>query len=940
MMYLIQPVWLVLIIPFGLLLYLLRMPTGILTLLRGLVITLVILAMSRPVIQITSSGGTVVVVADRSKSMPADSTERQEELIKILASAMGRKNQVAVVSYGARALVEQAPQFGTFSGFITDPGTDQSNLAEALKLAESLIPENGAGRVLVLSDGRWTGTNPDDAIVEAAGRGIAIDYRLLERAVIDDCAIQEIDAPDSVLPGESFYITALIFSPRRQTISFSFFRDNAVISSGTKTVSAGVFPLVFRDTASGPGVSRYQLEVTGEGTDPVPENNRARILVGIQGNLPLLCVKPLATSGLANLLARGGLETVEKRASDCSWTLEELAGYSGVLLENIPANDIGQLGMERLAAWVTHSGSGLMLTGGKNGYGPGGYFKSALDPILPVSMELRQEHRKFKLAIAVAMDRSGSMGMSAGSGKTKMDLANIGAVQVLDLLSEQDEFGVIAVDSAAHVIVQRDTVANNEMYRGDILRIESMGGGIFIYEALSAAAGMLAKAEAGNRHIILFADAADSEEPGKYRELLEQCAKANITVSVIGLGTRRDADAALLEDIAKIGNGQIFFTDNAEEIPRLFAQDTFSVARSAFIEERTPVKITGGFSMLSDRLPVDVPDIGGYSLCYLKPDASLGVITCDEYEAPVVASWFSGRGRIVCYTGEADGEYSGPIAGWSGVGDFFGCMARWSMGDRDRLPDNMIILQHVRNGVCRIELHLDPERHGESFSAIPVVSVVRGVAGAIPEATEQQMNWENADLLAADVLLQGSETVLASVCIPGLQPVIQNPVCLPYSPEYMPPADDRGRPVLQHLAESTGGKERSALAAIWDDLPKRSRQADLSVWLIIGALIVFLLEIVQRRTGVLSRVLSQAVRNEITERQPEDRKTAWIRLPDMRKIRRIMKYMKSGRTGKEKQSSNETKAEAGGEKTDEVEGTALGAMQQARQRAERRTKKK
>src|SRR4030095_12710054 len=119
------------------------------------------------------------------------------------------------------------------------------------------------------------------------------------------------------------------------------------------------------------------------------------------------------------------------------------------------------------------------------------YYRSQLEPILPVSMELRQEHRKLALAIVVAMDRSGSMGASAGGGKTKMDLANIAAVQVLDLLSPMDEFGVIAVDSSPHTIVNLKAPENVSELREEILRIDSGGGGIFIYEALSAAARML-----------------------------------------------------------------------------------------------------------------------------------------------------------------------------------------------------------------------------------------------------------------------------------------------------------------------------------------------------------------------------------------------------------------------------------------------------------------
>lgn len=106
--------------------------------------------------------------------------------------------------------------------------------------------------------------------------------------------------------------------------------------------------------------------------------------------------------------------------SACWWSLDELSGYSAVLVENVLADKIGLYGMENLAVWVKETGAGFMMTGGKHAFGPGGYFKSPLDPIMPVSMELRREHRKLSLAIVVAMDRSGSMSMPVSGGRTKM----------------------------------------------------------------------------------------------------------------------------------------------------------------------------------------------------------------------------------------------------------------------------------------------------------------------------------------------------------------------------------------------------------------------------------------------------------------------------------------------------------------------------------------
>src|SRR5207253_3658249 len=139
-----------------------------------------------------------------------------------------------------------------------------------------------------------------------------------------------------------------------------------------------------------------------------------------------------------------------------------------------------------------------------------------------------------------------------GGGRVKMDLANQGAAQVLDMLGPMDEFGVLAVDTAAHTIAPLGPATDKAKVRDKILRVESMGGGIYVYVALSEAARMMTAAKAATKHIVLFSDANDSEEPGDYKTLLAKCREAGITVSVIGLGKPTDQDGQLLEEIAEL----------------------------------------------------------------------------------------------------------------------------------------------------------------------------------------------------------------------------------------------------------------------------------------------------------------------------------------------------------------------------------------------------
>jgi hypothetical protein len=847
-----QPVWLVLIIPLAAAMWYWRLPSRLLAALRAATLALLVLAMCGPAVRLPSRTGTVVVVADRSLSMPQGSDAAQAEAIEMIQSKMPSDDRLAVVSFGRRAVVELAPQGGRFAGFAADVDAEGSSLSDALAAANSLVPPDAPGRILVLSDGRATGKDPAAEAGRAAARGTAIDYRVLERPATDDLAVLSVDTPATVSPQESFMVTAYVRVPLEQTIRYELSRGGTKVAEGRRTAQAGLTRLTFRDRAGKGGTCQYTLSVAGDSRDAVPENNRARLLVGVRGPKPVLCVTRAADSGLARLLAAGGMDVRPAAPEACRWDLADLAAYGAVLVENTPGGDIGQAGMETIAAWVSQAGAGLMMTGGKDAYGTGGYYRSPLEPVMPVTMELRKEHRKLAVAIVVAMDRSGSMAIPVPGGRTKMDLANLAAVQVMDLLTAMDEFGCVAIDSSAHIVVPLASVDDKAGASLRIRRTDAMGGGIFIYVALSTAAKMLAPAQAGTKHIILFADAADSEEPGNYKALLEECSKAGITVTVVGLGTPRDQDAELLKDIAKRGNGRIFFTDKPAELPRLFAQDTFVVARNSFLDQETAVRATGGLAALTDAALGPLPTVGGYNLCYLRPGANLAAVTADEYAAPLVAAWQAGTGRVLCYTGEADGEFTGPLARWERAGDFFASLARWTAGQEQPLPAGMLLRQEVRDGACTVELHLDPERPALPFTGSPVVTMLRGKPAGRPETSKDEMQWTTPDVMAVSVPLGGQETALASVEVPGVGRFSLPPACLPYSPEFKPAEPGQGQKLLARLARMTGGQQRTNLAGIWGDVPSRPRYVNLAAWLVAAAMLLLLLEVLERRTGLLS----------------------------------------------------------------------------------------
>ena len=354
---------------------------------------------------------------------------------------------------------------------------------------------------------------------------------------------------------------------------------------------------------------------------------------------------------------------------------------------------------------------------------------------------------------------------------------------------------------------------------------------------------MIQRAHAQTKHIILFSDAADAEQSAHYEDIVGKLREADVTVSVVGLGTEHDCDANMLKDLAARGGGECYFSDDPDEIPRIFAQDTFTLARSTFIDQPTPFSFTAGYSLLGSQPVSAPPSLGGYNLCYLRPQANLAAVTGDDYQAPVVASWNAGNGRVLCYLGEADGKYGGDLAEMEpGRRIFMPTLARWIAGKHQPLPDDMLVEQEVRDGVDFVQLHLDPNRKADPFSSLPRVKVLHGLPGAPPAKATVPLAWKNADLLEAAIPIAGRETVLDTVEISGQQPVTLTPVCLPYSPEFAPDQPGRGAAALAQIATTTGGKDRVEIPKMWGELPVKSRYVELAPWLLAAAAFLFLLK--------------------------------------------------------------------------------------------------
>jgi len=836
--------------------------------LRLVIALVLVVAIAGPRLRTSVPGTDVVLVLDRSQSMPQASEARLDEIVRLVEDARGSRDRVGVISFGARAVVEKTPSSYAFSGFAKRVDSSGSDLAAALEEADAVTSGARAARVLVVSDGEYTGRDPVQAASVLAARRREVHYRRLARGGGPDAAAVSLDLPETARKGERYQLVARVHANRAMPATWHLARGGTIIAKGERELSLGENVVFLRDVARVSGLLSYEFVVKAEG-DTLSENDRALGAVRVEGPLRVLVVSERGdSSGLTAVLRAGGLDVdnVPSRASGLS--AARLDRYRVLCLENVPAGDFGPGALTTMRRWVESTGAGLLVTGGKASFGSGGYFKSPLDEALPVSMELREELRRFSVALVSVLDRSGSMGAPAEDGtRTKMDLAALGASSAIELLSDNDQVGVIAVDSMAHVIIRLTSAAQKRSIIPRVRSIKSMGGGIFVYTGLMAGSRMLADSNIPSKHLILFSDAADSEEPGQYKELIEKMRAAGMTISVIGLGSESDCDAEFLKDVASRGGGEIYFTNRADDLPRLFSQEVMRVSRSSFIEETTSAKTLSG--MIELGVPdLRFPTVGGYNACFLRKGASCAAMavppeaaTDDTPPSPLLSFWRRGLGRTAALAIEADGTTSGTFATWRDRTRLLSTLVRWLGGQEQTTLGRPRVSADVGEATVRFEI--EPGKELAVASAAPEL-VVMTPDGEAPEQ-RVELKWESESVLAGTYPLTTPGIHFATIDFGGLGSLRAPPVAQSYAPEFLPRTGEtatvRGEEVLRRIAEATGGSECGDLASLFagEDAGATGTEEHHVGWLLAAiAAGLLVLEVAGRRLALWSRMASTA----------------------------------------------------------------------------------
>jgi len=801
--------------------------------LRLLCLALFLLLVTDPQIRRLSHGLDLWVIEDQSASAAEQLTAHRQEIESLLEHSAGPQDRIFYVDYAEHAQIrgeadEISPQ---------QKQSTRTNLA--LQLALARMSPDRAARILLVTDGY--STEPlSDAAERLNRQEVSLDYRLLVQPDATDYRVDRFDLPPKAQTGEPFLMEVGLAGQPDGTVQLQILRDGVRIGQSPVAIKDGKASARFTDRLTQTGAHRYTANIVAA-NDAHPGNNRTDKWIEIAGGPRILLVTAYTDDPLAPVLRAQGFD-VELLTNPSAAQVGQLSGAKAVILNNVPAHLFHQEFLNALDFYVRSQGGGLLMAGGRQSFGSGGYFESAVDALLPVSMELRTEQRKLATAMSIVLDRSGSMAASIGPNLEKIDLADEGTARSIELLGPMDAVSVFAVDTEAHEIVPLTSLGSNRAELEDtVRRITSSGGGIYVPTGLRAAWASLKEAQAGQRHVVLFADANDAtQELADYKTLVPAMANDGITISVIGLGRETDSGGDFLKEVAALGKGRIFFNENPTDLPAVFAQDTVAVARSAFIDK--PVKLTPatGWMALAARPLPWLDAIDGYNLSYLKPEATAAAFSADDYKAPLVAFWQRGAGRVAAVSFPLGGDYSQRARAWDHYADFSQTLMRWLSGEQ--LPPGMGLKTHLDGTELRIDLYYD-ETWEQRLASTPPRLMLADQASLAP----REIVWQR---LAPGHFTATTELAPERWVRGAVQ--VQN-FTLPFGPlvagSNLEWTFDQSRLTeLQNVARVTGGVERLDLAKIWQ-APRRAEFYDPRHVLLALLLATFVLDALAARIG-------------------------------------------------------------------------------------------
>lgn len=659
---------------------------------RSAVLATIALALTDPRWQRRRDAAWVVFVVDRSESISDEKLD--EELARVADLRKGLSADVRaglVLADGDATIAVMPGERWALPEDLRGKRAGSTDLGRAIDQARALIPTGDSGQIVLLSDGRITSGERRAAVLAAHARGVPVHVVTVapERT---DPAVSTIEVDDPLVrPGATVAGRVVVDGGAKP------FKGKLVLRVGGKiaqTTPLELPPNTEKDVpfqysvelSATEGQLPVEAEIVEDGGAPLASNG-STLIVGTKPKVLMLANAKHDGELLAAALKAEGMDIDMRTLEQRNYPKEFPADLDLVILANAPAQAfVGSRGMsdellDGLSRWVD-GGGGLVVLGGPSAFDMGGYGGSPIARVLPVRLDPVDPLIEPAATVAIVMDKSASMGEQV-NGKTKLEIAAEAVVASLQMLRPFDSVGIATVDTETTWDVPVQPVSEAMDLERKITSLRTGSGGIYIFTGMMAARKALSDATTPLRHVLLFADAADSEEQSDPRgtkhahQLADEMRAEGITLSVIGIGEETDSDATFLRELAAHGGGKFYITNDANNLKALFVEETDRLVDSSVKETDFRPMPLAHHRMTDGVDYAAAPMLIGYQKLEARQTAEV-LLEAPEKD-PLLVTWRYGLGQVVVWTSDAGTRWAKAWADWPGFNRHWTQIARFAL---------------------------------------------------------------------------------------------------------------------------------------------------------------------------------------------------------------------------------------------------------------------
>ncbi|HNQ24707.1 MAG TPA: VWA domain-containing protein [Phycisphaerae bacterium] len=828
--------------------------------LRGMVVLLLAACLARVQSVRRSDDLTVMFLLDRSYSVH-ETEQQQEDYLRGVCEQVPPQDRVGVIDFARHAHLQQLPMRGGYflpPGRLPQmPGTDRTDLAAALRLAMAMFPHDTAKRVVLLSDGN---ANLGDALSEARraqADGIPIDVMPLWYRRGNEVYFERMIAPTYAEEGEMVPVRMVIHTGKPVSGSLTVYQNGQPLPLPPEqthvTLSAGSNTFYVRAPVTSTGAQRFEagFRPDDDNADTVPFNNSGSAFTFVAGPSRVLLVSqdPPMDAPLVEALQRERV-SVELQSVDKleDFDLLRLADYASVILANVAAASFTDQQMKDMASYVRDLGGGLIMLGGEEGFGAGGWISTPVEEVMPVSFEIKHKRVIPRGALVLIMH---SCEVPRGNfwGKEM-------AKKSVDTISSQDYLGVVAYSYSPGGVsweVPLDLCTNKVAVKSKIDRMQigdmpdfdtAMRLGL---QALTTGRGR----DAAQKHMIIISD-GDPSPPSP--RLITEFKDAKVTVSTIGIGWGAHVMTVPLSNIATQTGGKFYAPRSPRELPQIFVKESKVVRRPLIVDEPFTPRLHHVNSELLAGIDAGetLPPLGGMVLTSPKenPNVQIPMLRAtDDGNDPVLAHWQCELGKTVAFTSGRWLKWGAPWVEWPKFSKLWAQIVRWTL--RQDVPANFDTFTRLEGNRVRVVVDaLDKDADYLNFLQFGRSTVVGPDNTRIPIEFHQTGPGHYEAQFEADRPGQYLAALDVHDAHGKSLGTIRTGLSVPFSPEYRDLQTNEA--LLRQLAQVTGGRWLAGVPAQDDvfshDLPPTEAKRPVWDWVLAWLLLpLFLLDVAVRR---------------------------------------------------------------------------------------------